>query len=328
MELQQLAYFVAVAETRSFTKAAERHFVTQPTLSRQIQQLEQDLGVRLFHRTSRKLVLSRAGRTLLPVAREALGQLALLKSTARQLQDGSHESLIVGLPPAYLAHYSEPLTKLSAGHPNLDLQVVEAVATELVDLVRSGEVDLVIALAEEAKDLNSEPLVPVALTAVVPHDHEFASDTELEIGKLHKRRVVTLRRGNPAAQLLLRACASSGSEPIVATEGSNSPEAVVNLVAAGLGIGVLTGEPFWNRPSLKLLPLVLDGRKVTGTGAFIWHPQRSLTTAARQFMEFARQATHPFIPGSEPLTGPIDQPQKQKAGKVHVPQAKQRAANS
>src|SRR5688572_1783613 len=119
MEIHQLTYFVAVAETGSFSRAAERCNIAQPSLSLQIQKLEQELGETLFERLPRKVVLTDAGRILLPRAASILGELQDIKYTLNQNMDAGHGLLNVGFIPT-IAPFVLPrvIKRFSQEYPN------------------------------------------------------------------------------------------------------------------------------------------------------------------------------------------------------------------
>ena len=143
MEIHQLTYFVAVAETGSFSRAAERCNVAQPSLSQQIQKLEQELGEPLFDRLPRKVVLTDAGRMLLPRAVNILGDLHDIKHTLNQNTDAGHGLLNVGFIPT-IAPFVLPrvIKRFSQELPNARLSVQEDLTEALVRNLVDGKLDV------------------------------------------------------------------------------------------------------------------------------------------------------------------------------------------
>src|SRR5262245_59177140 len=144
MEMHQLRYFVAVAETASFTRAAERSHVTQPSLSQQISKLESEVGHKLFHRLGRKAVLTEAGAAFLERARRILFE---VENAAKELSD--HPSLgrriVVGAVQTVMPYLITPLiAQLRESHPNLHIDAQEDFRANLVRAVVEGELDLAV----------------------------------------------------------------------------------------------------------------------------------------------------------------------------------------
>src|SRR5689334_18179133 len=143
MQLQQLAYFVAVAETRHFTRAAERSRVAQPSLSKQVQVLEKELGAPLFNRARGNVTLTPAGEALLPLARRILAD---VETARREVQDltglrrgrvrlGATPSLCTGLLPEVLARFRDRF-------PGITLEIEEGGSRDLVGQLATGSLDL------------------------------------------------------------------------------------------------------------------------------------------------------------------------------------------
>src|SRR4051812_44011086 len=168
MELHQLRYAVAVADTGNFTRAAERSHVTQPSLSQQIINLERDVGHKLFHRLGRKAVLTEAGAVFLERARRILFE---GENAAKELSD--HPALgrriTVGAIPTVAPYLLPPLIKrCRKRYPNLEVDVREDFRSHLVHSVVDGELDLaVVALPVKDHRLSVEPLLTEPLLLVV-----------------------------------------------------------------------------------------------------------------------------------------------------------------
>src|SRR5688572_14634633 len=144
MELHQLRYFVAVAETGNFTRAAERSHVSQPSLSQQISKLESEIGHKLFHRLGRKAVVTEAGVAFLERAKRILFE---VENAAKEL--GDHPSLgrriTVGAVQTVMPYLMTPLfAQCRRTHPNLQIQAREDFRTDLVRAVVEGDLDLAV----------------------------------------------------------------------------------------------------------------------------------------------------------------------------------------
>lgn len=243
VQFQQLAYFVAVAETRHFTHAADQVHVAQPSLSKQIRALEHELGAVLFNRARGNISLTLAGETLLPLARRILAdadtarlevqELAMLRRGRVRL--GATPSLCTGLLPDVLRAYRRQ-------YPGIRLLVEEGGSRDLVRALAEGELDLaLIILPLQASD------PALATTALLREELVVASASDtpppsaggrMRITDLDGQPLVMFRRGYDLREFTLGACQQAGFEPTFAIEGGEM-DAVLGFVTAGLGMAVV-----------------------------------------------------------------------------------------
>lgn len=222
MELRHLRYFVALADCRSFTRAAERTHVTQSTLSHQIRQLEDEIGQPLFDRIGRKVVTTEAGELFLAFASRALKEvdqgIAMLKpgggNLTGQVRIGATHTFNIGLIPECVALFL-------ARHPTVQIRVEELAAEQIVARLRAGELDIGIAYRPGGPtDLWFEPLYNEEMVLVVSHDHPMAGRKRIRMVELHQQRLVLLP-GYFATRTLLDECfLACGAEPVVVAEMS------------------------------------------------------------------------------------------------------------
>src|SRR5215467_9929010 len=173
MEVHQLRYFCAVAETGSFTRAAEREQVAQPSLSQQVIKLEEELGGRLFDRLGRAIRLTDLGQVFLPRARTILSAMRAAKQEVAEKRSGVAGPVSVGVIPT-IAPYLLPakLASFSRKYPLATITVVEDVTIRLLDRLRAGRLDLAImALPVRGNDLECSPLRTERLFAILPNKH-------------------------------------------------------------------------------------------------------------------------------------------------------------
>src|SRR4051812_46560238 len=193
MELHQLRYFVAVADTENFTRAAERSHVSQPSLSQQVSKLEGEVGHKLFHRLGRKAVLTEAGTAFLERARRILFE---VENAAKELSD--HPSLgrriTVGAVQTVMPYLITPLiSSLRRSHPNLLVDSQEDFRVDLVRAVVEGDLDLaVVPMPVKAPRISVEPLLSEPLLLVVGKNHPIASRSEISINDLAAETFVSL----------------------------------------------------------------------------------------------------------------------------------------
>ena len=241
MQFQQLAYFVAVAETRHFTQAADRMRVAQPSLSQQVRALERDVGATLFHRIRGNVTLTEAGETLLPIARRILAETETAYRAVRELDElgrgrvrlGATPSLCTGLLPTMLATFRRD-------YPGIELAIRESGSRDLQAELSEGTLDLAIIIDSRLRDdprLSTVPLLAEELVVISARDTP-AVGTRMPIRALKDRPLVMFRRGYDLRDATLAACRAEGFEPTFAIEGGEM-DAVLEFVRAGIGLAVV-----------------------------------------------------------------------------------------
>jgi LysR family transcriptional regulator, hydrogen peroxide-inducible genes activator len=240
MNLRDLRYFVALADTRHFGKAAERSFVSQPTLSAQIKKLETYLGVQLIERQPRKVTLTETGAKILPLARRIVQESDEIVSMARNEHDPLSGKLKVGLIPT-IGPYLLPLVarKLRKQLPRLKLMLYEYQTQPLLDKLRAGDIDLgILALPVPLDGLEERALYLESFTLAVPTNSPLAKRASVKVDDLHGETLLLLEDGHCLRDQALDVCSHINikeSEDYRAT----SLETLRQMVAAGLGITLL-----------------------------------------------------------------------------------------
>lgn len=194
MNIRDLRYVVALAETRHFRAAAERCFVSQPTLSGQIQKLETELGLRLFERNNRRVEITPEGRTIVQQVYRALEEIDEIGRLAGEMKDPMAGDLRVGMIPT-LAPYLIPrfLGPLEAQFPSLTLQIVEAVTQDLLARVTTHQMDaILIAEPDVGDELEAVPLFEEPFAIVHPVDHPFYLSDTITLKRLEREPLLLL----------------------------------------------------------------------------------------------------------------------------------------
>lgn len=240
MELQQLRYFLAIAETGSFTAAASRCHVSQPSLSIQLAKLENDLGGALFERSRKGARLTQRGELFRPRAAEALRQLDSAAVEAAELAGLQRGSVSLGCMPSTGAYLLPPLIQaFDKAHPGVRLDLREESSPELGRLLREREVDL--AIVDEAglgPGLGCVLLFQEPLLLAVPPKHPFAKRKRLGLAALKDEPLILMKPGHGFRKIVLDALAKAGVEPRIVHE-SDEIETVQALVEAGLGLSLV-----------------------------------------------------------------------------------------
>lgn len=289
MELHQLRYVVAVAETGNFTRASERANVSQPSLSQQIINLETEVGRKLFHRLGRKAVLTEAGEVFLERARRILFE---IENAAKEL--GDHPTLerriTVGAIPT-VAPYLLPtlITRCRERYPNLQIDVREDFRTHLTRAAVEGEVDLaIVALPVRDARLSIEPLLTEPLLLVVSKDHPLAQKPRVKAPDLAGETFVILGTSSSLASQIQRFCGDHHFEPRVGFRCAQVAT-VKALVALGVGISILPQVARDPGDQDSLVYIALSGGSPTRELAVVRHQQRYQSRGAEQFLTLLRE---------------------------------------
>ncbi|MFF2075855.1 LysR family transcriptional regulator [Kitasatospora sp. NPDC058162] len=247
MQLQQLRYFLAVAETRHFTRAAEAAHVAQPSLSQQIRSLERELGAELFHRTRGNIALTDAGDALLPLARRILADTESARLAVQETVQLRRGRVRLGAPPSLCTSLVPDVLRVFRDrYPGVALGVREGGSRDLVRWLAAGELDLALIITPASGE--AEPAL--AVTELLHEELVLVSAEGLgggrrprrtvRVAELDGRPLVMFREGYDVREAALAACRAAGFEPEFAVEGGEM-DAVLGFVRAGLGPAVVPG---------------------------------------------------------------------------------------
>ena len=285
MDLLQLRYFQAVARHQHVSRAAEELRVAQPSLSRTIARLEADLGVPLFDRHGRRLVLNRFGAAFLARVDAALDELGQGRKELDDLAGLEHGSVAVAAETLLLV--SDLLAGFLAEHPGIGFRLYQSPAPAMAGLLHADQVDFCLASQPldddslEAAELYSEE----ALLAVPPA-HRLAGRERAGLDDLTDEVFVVTRPGYWHRALVDRLFADAGRQPVIGCE-TDEPAAIPALVAAGLGAALLPAMSRRENPRRDLAWLHLDVPDCRRTLRLTWRRGVYLSAAARAFRDAA-----------------------------------------
>ena len=293
MELRHLRYFVAVAEELNFTRAAERLGISQPPLSLQIRQLEKELGTPLFHRRTRSVELTDAGKLLLEEARVILKQVEAAENGVRRRARGETGRLVVGSAGATYFHpvIPEIIREYGTRYPDIVLAPHASNTSLLVARVRAGQVDVALIRPpiSDTEGLVIVPLIDEETVVILPNGHRLSKFASVPLAALAKEVFVfyprTINPGNYDA--VIAACHRAGFNP---TLGQEAPQivAVIPLVAAGLGVSVVP------QSTARILSDEVCYRPIEGVAPraeiCLAYCRRNASRAIQNFVAVARRA--------------------------------------
>lgn len=290
MEVHQLRYFLAVARTRNFSRAAEACHVSQPSLSQQIMKLEAELEERLFERTKREVTLTPAGELLREHAERVMHELEEAREKVRDLRGLLRGRVLVGALPT-VAPYFLPglLREFAQRHPAIETVVHEDTTAALVRAVETKELDLaLVSLPVVGRRLEAVELFEEELWLALPANHRLSGRRAVTLEEVESEPFILMQEGHCLAGQSLQFCAARGFAPNVSFRSAQM-ETVQAFVAAGLGISLVPAmarRPAGAEAGVVYRPLRHERpRRSIGV---IHRAGRGLSRASAAFVEFLR----------------------------------------
>ena len=294
MEIYQLRYFVAVAETSSFTKAASRSFISQPSLSQQIANLEEELGQSLFHRLGRSVALTQAGHQLLEHARRILSEADNAVREIKESAAAGHRVSVGAIPT--VAHFFFPavIAHCRANDIRLKLRSYENFRPSVVAAVLEGEIDLgLISLPINEPRIVQSPLFSEPLLLAVSANHPLAQAEHITFPDLKDENFILLGDASSLAAQVRRISGDYDFEPRIAHRCAQLAT-VKSLTAMGLGVSILPRSARNANDPVGLVYRKFTGVAPTRDIALISHYRRHPGKGAQLFIEAARAVVGPL----------------------------------
>jgi|SRR5579884_319459 len=291
MELRQLRYLTALADELSFTRAAAREHVAQPALSQQIRRLEDELGIALVERTTRRVTLTHAGALLVARARRILAEVSAADAELQAVKGMEIGHVSVGsMHTMGPVDVSLALAIFHRRHPAIELTVREQSSQELADMLRDDELDLAFLSVTErisSHGLGLEQLVSEELVVVLPRDHRLAGRRRLRMRELEHEEFISFREGARLRELLLTGARECGFQPRIKLE-SNETERIRRLVSRGMGVAILPRSDA-ERPGAEVAVAALTEPSLSREISLAWRRDRRHPPAVLEFLGLARE---------------------------------------
>jgi DNA-binding transcriptional LysR family regulator len=291
MELREVRTFIAVADLGTVSKAAEQLHLTQPALSRQIANLEAELGLRLFDRVGRRLMLTSEGAQLLTECRGLLNYSFAVREQAAHLRHGdagvlrvsASPHLIEGLFPDFLRHYAKR-------YPNVQVRLVEAIGPQIFAMLEAGEIHLAQAVARiltpDKRNFGAFPLAPMEMLAACHPGLPLGKSRSVEIRALapypllHATEDFAMRRSFDSA------CRLAGFVPNYVLE-CRSPHALLAMAQEGHGVAIIPSALRVRHYALRLLRVLYRGKPLSEPLTILYDKRRPLPGYAKAFCDMA-----------------------------------------
>lgn len=239
MEIRQLKAFLAIAEAKTFTAGARRVNVTQAAISMQIKQLEDEVGLQLFTRTPRRVILTEAGEYLLERARKILREHDNALAEIAELAGAEHGRLRIGSASAEFATLQLPhiLQRIRGKYPNADIAVTAGTSQKLVDKIMHGEIDIAfVSLPVDNSSITTERLFSDEIVAIAHPSHPLANERYISAAALAGEKLILGERGGNTRRMIDDFFNAANVRPNIVMELSRQ-EAINQMVENNLGVG-------------------------------------------------------------------------------------------
>lgn len=256
MNLRDLQYLCAVADLQHFGKAAEACHVSQPTLSMQLKKLETYLGVALFERINKRVLITPAGKEIVNSARRILVETQNIREVARTLQDPYAGKFFLGVFPTLAPYYlPQIMPGIYQKLPQLEILIIEEKTEILIEKLKSGKLDAaLLALPVPDEELTSTQLFEDVFTVAVSQRHAWAKRKSLSLSDIQKERLMLLEEGHCLREQALEVCNRAGTLEYSEFRAT-SLETLRCMVAAGIGATLMPQIAQKNQDGLVYIPI-------------------------------------------------------------------------
>ncbi|SDH85723.1 LysR family transcriptional regulator, transcription activator of glutamate synthase operon [Alteribacillus persepolensis] len=288
MELRQLKYFMEVAKREHMTEAADNLHVAQSAVSRQIYNLEAELGVDLFVRQGRRVRLTPIGRMFLESSQQALKMLESAKREVKEHLDPTRGTIRITYPIS-MAAYTLPtaISSFREEYPDARFQLKQNIYFDVIDEVANGEfnIGLLAPVPEDDKNIKGYTLFTENVIALLPQNHKYANKKSLRLTDLADEPFIVLPEGAYFRELVIDECKKQGFTPEIAFEGDDV-DALKGLVSAGLGVALIPEVTLVDTTPRFTVKKMIENPEVTRTIGVITPQERQLLPTERLFFEF------------------------------------------
>lgn len=289
MDIRQLQYLIEVARLKSFTKAADALFITQPTISKTIKSMEEELGVVLFERVGKKITLTDAGMIIVGQAQHIVSSFQNLTAELDDLRNLKKGHIRIGLPPMVgSSFFPKIIGKFHQRYPDITIQLFEDGAKKVESDIANGTLEVGVAVLPTLQQgLQSFPFVKEKLNLVVHPTHPLAHRSEVELTELANDDFVLFREDFTLHDRIIAACARVGFQPHVIYESSQW-DLISQMVAVGLGITLLPETICREVDDQQVRIISLTNPVIPWELGIVWREDRYLSFATREWIRFAQ----------------------------------------
>lgn len=298
MNIRDLEYLAALAEYKHFRRAADACHVSQPTLSGQIRKLEDELGITLLERTSRKVLFTQSGLVLVEQAKKVLREVKLLKEMASNQGKEMTGPLHIGVIPTvgpYLLPYIMPVLK--EAFPDLELFLYEAQTSQLLDQLETGRLDCaIVAAVREAEAFIEVPIFKEKMLLAVSEQHPWTKEKQISMDRLKGCEMLMLDDGHCLRDQALGYCFAAGAKENVHFQAT-SLETLRNMVAANAGITLMPELAVLNEGARSGVKYIICQPEPIRDITLVYRPGSPLRNRYERIANTIAAAVEPILKG-------------------------------
>ncbi|MGV3464346.1 MAG: LysR family transcriptional regulator [Heyndrickxia sp.] len=291
MEWHQIQYFQTVAETEHFTRAAEILNISQPALSRAISKLEQELGVQLFDRNGRNIVLNKYGKIFLQRVERSIEEIELGKQEIHDMIHPEHGTISLSfLHSLGISFIPSILQMFLTNYPEVRFHLSQSGSNQVFEKLLTGECDIaLLSYFQDDKELHWESLWSEELFLIVSANHRFSSKDEIDLIEIKDEPFIAFKNGYGLRSIVDQICFDADFTPKVAFEGEEIGT-VAGLVEAKLGVSIVPDVKVLDKNKIKLIRIrdPICRREIGLT----WKKGRYLSPVTKKFIDFVKSLSH------------------------------------
>lgn len=287
MDVRHLTYFIEVARHRSFTKAARVLHITQPSISKMIKILEEELGVTLFYRSAKQIELTDAGKAVLRQAQQIVASFQNLTHELADVINLKRGNIIIGLPPMVGASFfPQVIGEFNQAYPQITMNLIEVGSKKVEQGVEDGSLDIgVVALPVKESTFEMFSFVKEPLMLIVPPDHPLAARDEVALAELRQEPFILFCEDFTLHDRIIDRCVQNGFHPHIICESSQW-DFIAEMVAAKLGIALLPQTICQDLDPNYVRTIRLSDPMIPWHLGIIWKKDKYLSFAAREWLKF------------------------------------------
>ncbi|MBP2626745.1 MAG: transcriptional regulator, LysR family [Firmicutes bacterium] len=287
MDIRHLTYFIEVAHHRSFTKAAQALHITQPSISKMIKLLEDELDVTLFYRSAKQIELTDAGKALLYQSQQIVNSFQNLTSDLADVINSKKGAITIGLPPMVGARFfPQIISDFTTLHPQISLTLLEVGSQKVQVGIDDGSLDIGVVMLPIDEDIfEMFPIVNEPMMLIVHPEHTLAEKAIVDLSQLKDENFILFRKSFTLHDNIINRCIESGFTPNIIFKSSHW-DFIAEMVAINFGIALLPRiickdlDP----ERIKIIPIAEP--MIHWNLGVIWKKDRYLSFAAKEFINF------------------------------------------
>ncbi|WP_285768734.1 LysR family transcriptional regulator [Peribacillus sp. SI8-4] len=289
MDIKHLQYFIEVTNFNNFTRAADHLFITQPAISKMIKNLETELGVELFDRSRKQLILTDAGKVVLEQAKLIDKAFRNLETEVDNLLGLKTGHVRIGLPPIIDASFfPQILSRFHEQYPNITFQLVEDGSKKIEESVQKDQIDIgVIVLPTNIELFHHFSFLEEDINLIVHPSHPFANREEIDLSELENESFILFNKDYVLRDLIISSCSEAGFSPHIVTESSRW-DFIEEMVYCKLGIALLPESLC--RHDDRIRSIKVKNPSISWKLGFIWSKDHYLSYAAKEWLKYTKDA--------------------------------------